>query len=69
MTPPIDVPWPPMNFVAECVTMSAPCASGLHRYGDASVLSITSGMPLSCAIFDTASKSKMSPFGLPMLSP
>ena len=52
ITPPIDVPWPPMNFVAECTTMSAPCRSGWMRYGLASVLSITSGMPLSCAIFD-----------------
>ena len=30
--------------------MSAPCSSGRQRYGDASVLSITSGMPFSCAI-------------------
>ena len=24
MIPPIEVPWPPMNFVVECMTMSAP---------------------------------------------
>ncbi len=29
--PPIAVPWPPMNFVAECTTMSAPWAKGLLR--------------------------------------
>ena len=28
ITPPIEVPWPPMNFVAECTTMSAPHRSG-----------------------------------------
>ena len=28
MTPPIEVPWPPMNLVAECTTMSAPHSSG-----------------------------------------
>ena len=25
------VPWPPMNLVAECTTMSAPCSIGLIR--------------------------------------
>ena len=31
--PPMTVPWPPMNLVAECTTMSAPCSIGRHRYG------------------------------------
>ena len=50
MMPPIDVPWPPRNLVAECTTISAPCSIGRHRYGDAMVLSMTSGTPASCAI-------------------
>ena len=58
-----------MNFVAEWVTMSAPHFSGWHRYGDASVLSITSGMPLSCATPLMPSRSRMSPFGFPIVSP
>ena len=41
MTPPMDVPWPPMNLVAECTTMSAPWRRGWPRYGVASVLSTT----------------------------
>ena len=31
MTPPIELPWPPMNLVSECTTMSAPCSLGRHR--------------------------------------
>ena len=42
-TPPMLVPWPPMNFVAECRTMSAPQSIGRHRYGVANVLSTISG--------------------------
>ena len=34
------VPWPPMNLVAEWITMSAPHSIGRHRYGVANVLSI-----------------------------
>ena len=30
--PATEVPWPPMNFVAECVTMSAPWASGVAGF-------------------------------------
>ena len=44
MMPPMEVPWPPMNLVAECTTMSAPWLRGWHRYGVASVLSTTSGI-------------------------
>ena len=31
ITPPSVVPWPPMNFVAEWTTMSAPCSMGRMR--------------------------------------
>ena len=31
--PPMLVPCPPMNLVAEWMTMSAPCLIGLTRYG------------------------------------
>ena len=44
MTPPIELPWPPMYFVAEYTTMAAPCSSGRHSSG-AAVLSTTSGIP------------------------
>ena len=49
-TPPMLVPCPPMNLVAEWTTMSAPHSIGRHRYGVAKVLSIISGAPCSCAI-------------------
>ena len=48
--PPIVVPWPPRYLVTEWMTMSAPCSNGRQRYGEASVLSMTSGMPAPCAI-------------------
>lgn len=44
------VPCPPMNFVAECNTISAPCSIGRTRYGVANVLSTISGIPCLCAI-------------------
>ena len=50
MMPPIEVPWPPRNLVAEWSTISAPCSMGRQRYGEAMVLSMTSGTPASCAI-------------------
>ena len=43
--PPMEVPWPPMNFVAEFTTMSAPHSIGRHRAGEALVLSMMSGTP------------------------
>ena len=33
MIPPSVVPWPPMNFVSEWITTSAPCSIGLSRNG------------------------------------
>ena len=67
-TPPMEVPWPPMNFVAEWTTMSAPWSIGRIRYGVAIVLSTISGMPASWAIAATASMSSVSSLGLPTVS-
>ncbi len=47
ITPPITLPCPPMNLVAECTTISAPCSSGRSRNGVANVLSTISGIPFS----------------------
>jgi hypothetical protein len=69
MTPPIEVPWPPRNFVVECTTMSAPHSSGRIRYGVGTVLSTMSGTPLSCATPETPSRSSTSFFGLASVSP
>ncbi len=44
--------------------MSAPCSSGRHRYGVATVLSATSGTPTSWATPATPAMSKMSFFGI-----
>ena len=63
------VPWPPMNFVAEWTTMSAPHSIGRQRYGVANVLSIISGASCSWAIEATVSMSSTLPPGLPIVSP
>ena len=63
------VPWPPMNFVAEWITMSAPHSIGRHRYGVANVLSTISGNSFSCAIAARDSMSSTFPPGLPIVSP
>ena len=63
------VPWPPMNLVAEWITMSAPHSIGRHRYGVANVLSTISGSSCSCAIAATVSMSSTFPAGLPIVSP
>ena len=65
----MEVPWPPMNLVAEWITMSAPHSIGRHRYGDANVLSTISGSSCSCAMAATASMSSTFPPGLPIVSP
>ncbi len=49
--------------------MSAPQSIGLHKYGDAKVLSIIKGISFSCAIAAIASMSSTFPVGLPMVSP
>ncbi len=43
--------------------MSAPCSIGRHRYGVASVASITSGSPAACATSASAAMSATSPDG------
>ena len=68
MMPPIVVPWPPMNLVAEWITTSAPCWIGFSRIGVATVLSTISGTPCPCATAASASRSTMLPAGLPTLS-
>ena len=68
ITPPIDVPWPPMNLVAEWITMCAPCSNGRHRYGVANVLSIISGSPCAAAIGAQPAMSSTSMRGLPIVS-
>ena len=60
ITPPIVVPCPPINLVAEWITISAPYSIGLTRYGVANVLSTIRGIPASCAIFATLSISTTS---------
>src|ERR1022692_2795499 len=57
------VPWPPMNLVAEWMTMSAPHSIGRHRYGVANVLSTTSGSSRECAMAATVSMSSTFPAG------
>ena len=68
MTPPIEVPWPPMYFVSEWTTMSAPNAIGFISTGVATVLSTITGTPCLCAIVVIASRSGMLPAGLPIVS-
>ncbi len=48
--------------------MSAPKRIGLHRYGDGTVLSTTSGTPCACATSATAAMSSTCRLGLPRLS-
>ncbi len=67
-TPPMLVPWPPRNLVAECTTMSAPHSIGRHRYGVAKVLSTMRGRSCSWAIAATDSMSSTLPPGLPIVS-
>ena len=68
ITPPIVVPWPPMNFVAECTTISAPYSIGLTKYGVANVLSTTNGILCSWATLAKASISTTSELGFPKVS-
>ena len=67
-TPPSTTPWPPMNFVAEWVTMSAPHSMGRQRYGVAKVLSTTRGMSCACASSAKCSMSSTLHPGLPIVS-
>ena len=67
-TPPIEVPCPQMNFVAECTTTSAPNSPGRQRYGVAKVLSTSSTAPCSWAIAATVATSSTLPPGFPIIS-
>ena len=67
-TPPSVVPWPARYLVALCTTMSAPSASGLHRKGLGTVLSMTSGTPCACATSAMDPMSSTTRLGLPRLS-
>ena len=67
-TPPKVVPWPARYLVAECTTMSAPSASGLHSSGLGTVLSMMSGTPCAWATSATAAMSSTTMLGLPKLS-
>jgi len=61
--PPIEVPWPPIYFVVECMTTAAPWSSGRHKTG-AAVLSTISGTPSSRPIRATSPIGNTSSFGL-----
>jgi hypothetical protein len=52
--PPRPSEWPLRNLVVECITMSAPRASGLCSTGDMNVLSTLISTPRACAISQTA---------------
>ena len=58
-----------MNLVAEWKTMSAPRVSGRHSTGEAKVLSIISGIFALCAMSAMTGMSRISPPGLPTVSP
>ena len=66
-TPPIAVPWPPIHFVAEWMTMSAPCLMGWARSG-AKVLSTMTGTPRAWATSAIEARSWTSRRGLPISS-
>ena len=68
INPPIVVPCPPINFVAECTIMSAPYSIGRSKTGVATVLSTISGTPCLCATRARPSISATLPAGLPTLS-
>ncbi len=68
MTPPMVVPCPPRNLVAECTMMSAPCSNGRMRNGVAIVLSTMRGTPASWATSATERMSRTLILGLPIVS-
>ena len=57
-----------MYFVAECSTKSKPCAAGVHRYGDANVLSTAHGTPASRQSAPSAPRSATVTFGFAIVS-
>jgi hypothetical protein len=62
--PPRMSEWPPMYFVVEWRTTSAPRSSGRCRYGEAKVLSTTTIAPTRCAASAAALMSTMFSIGL-----
>ena len=68
MMPPIEVPWPPIYFVVECMVIVAPCLIGWHSIGQA-VLSMISGTPSSLPILATSAIGNTASFGLGSVSP
>ncbi len=56
-TPPTRSEWPPMYFVAECMTIPKPNSIGRCKAGLANVLSATAITPCSRAICPTAARS------------
>ena len=68
ITPLIASLFPFIYFDVELITMSAPSDNGCVRYADATVLSMISGIPASCAIAASASISATSSFGFPIVS-
>ena len=61
------VPCPPIHFVVECITIAAPCSSGLHRMG-AAVLSMISGTPILRPSAATSAIGKTLSFGFGSVS-
>ena len=68
ITPLIASLFPFIYFDVELITISAPSFNGCVRYADATVLSIISGIPASCAMAASASMSATSSFGFPIVS-
>ena len=65
--PPIEVPWPPIYFVVECITIAAPCSNGLVNT-TAAVLSTISGTPSLRPIAATSAMGNTSSFGFGSVS-
>jgi hypothetical protein len=67
-TPPVASACPPMYLVAECSTRSASCSSGRQITGGASVESMTSSDPFSCAMSASLRRSATAVVGLAIVS-
>ena len=63
----MEVPCPPIHFVADWMTMSAPCSIGFAMIG-ANVLSMISGSWSRCAVSAMAEMSGTSRRGFPIVS-
>ena len=67
-TPPVASLCPPMYFVAECTTMSAPHSSGRHTTGEANVESTTRAAPAPWAASASSGRSATDMVGLARVS-